>query len=181
MFVLRYAVAAILGLFVASDSLAEGFWSYKDWIATAGPGGNGPSITCMARGGQEGWPYIQVDTSNADSRPPDVYPRVFYSEIGMRGIAPEMTNGAPIRFVLDTGQSFTAYASIGVDAYAIPSAVAVLDHADRQPMLKAMRQGSHVDVMEDGKRLMRISLSGFTAAYGKIAEQCGFPTVGVID
>ena len=174
---MRWIVLA--ALVAATPAMADGFWSYKDWIVTARSGASG--IDCTARGGREGWPGLWVETSSADTKPPALYPRVRYAEIGIRGIAPDMKNGEAIRFVVDGGASFATTASVGLDSEGIPRAEAILKRSDSQPLLAAMRRGNRVDIMSGGKRLQRISLSGFTASYGKMAEQCRFKTVGVID
>lgn len=170
------AAAALSG----GDAQAE-FWTYKDWTVVTQSKQGGRVTACDARGGPEGWPQLMVETSDVDTKPPALFPSVSYSEPGFRGVTFSVKDGDRLDFVFDDGAAFEAHVGVGVDAEGIPYARAVLEHEDRRPMLGKMRTGSFVDVMRGGERLSRYSLSGFTAAYGKIAEQCRFSTVGVID
>lgn len=166
---------------LAAPSAAFESWSYKDWFVFTDTSEGGRVVECTAQTGPDGGPFIRVITSDADTKPPGLYPAVGYLEPGLRGVPTDLQDGDRVRFVLDDGRVFEAIGAATLTSEGIPQGLAMMEFAGRQPLLQAMRNGRRVDVMRGSEMLLGASLSGFTAAYGKLAEQCRFPTVGVID
>lgn len=178
----RIIAVALLAVCVATSAAAfDEWWDYRDWTAFIERVQGGRVTECTARAGPDGGPFLTVSTTDVDTKPPALYPSIDYEEPGIRGIPTQLRDGDRITFVLDTGEALELVGASYLTSEGIPRASAGVEYADRQPLLKAMRNGSQLDVMRGGERLARVSLAGFTAAYGKIAEQCSFPTVGVID
>lgn len=173
---MRHAlISAIVLSALALPLPASGkMWTYKNWWINADGG------KCEARTGREGWYYLEVRANRSGPKPPKRYPLVTFSTVGIRGVAPSIKDGETVRFVVDSGLSLTARGVVRAHDPGIYTGEADIAPRDRQRLLKAMRHGRYVDIFKGRERLLRASLSGFTAAYGKMAEQCRFSTVGVI-
>ena len=163
-------------------ALAE-YWTFRDWSVQVERVDTGEDlrITCRASTGGDGDPVLEVYVSNGDAMPPGVFPWVSLRESAPRGYATLMRDGDDAVFTFDTGARLPAIVRGGFDGDGIPFAHAEIDETDNQAALRAMRKASNVQISRGSESVYTASLSGFTAAYGKIAEQCGFPTTGVFD
>lgn len=178
----RLLVLPLLLAAIAPASASEQWWEYRDWrvhVATVDTGED-LRVTCRAATGGDGDPVLAIEISNGDVLPPSMFPPVAIEEYAPRGYATLLQDGDTVRFVLDSGSFGEGYVRAGHDA-GIPFAVGVSDEMDTLALLQGMRRGDRLAVFRGGDLVYTASLAGFTAAYGKVAEQCGFPTTGVID
>lgn len=163
-------------------------WDYKDWTVAveAVDTGEDLRITCRAWTGGDGQPRLVIEVSNGDALPPHHYPLPHLYESAPRGHRTMLFDGAWVMFEVDVlvepdlpwraeGEAQAWYDDDGIlQAVARP-------FGDGLDLLAVMREAGTLWVTLDSEVVYAASLSGFTAAYGKMAEQCGFPTVGVID
>ncbi|MBO6509051.1 MAG: hypothetical protein JJ979_11350 [Roseibium sp.] len=99
----------------------------------------------------------------------------------MRGHRTVLQNGQTVNFVFDDGDSAQAsvYADLDQDGFAF--AETSFPFEDNQRVLQAMQRNGLIDIVGPEGLVYSASLSGFTASYRKVAEQCGFPVDGVIN
>lgn len=179
-----FALAAVASLgFGGSANADDLYFSYKDWNVTVESIDTGEDlrISCRMSTGGDGDPVVVIDISNGDGLPPYDYPGVMFTSQAPRGYSTGIDDGETITFVFDDGDQIaaTAYKSVVDGAYEYAETSFPL--ADKQRVLQAMQRNSTVDIISKQQVMYTASLSGFTAAYRKIAEQCGFPVTGVID
>lgn len=158
------------------QAAAQYYWEYKDWRVWVEEIDTGEDLrrTCSARTGGDGDPVISIEMSNGDAGPPDFYPYPSITERAPRHFPTLMQDGQPVRFVIDTGAVFSTTAQSWLTDEGLFEAYAALNLADNLPTLQAMKRGSVMEVRTGGRTLYTASLSGFTAAYGKMMDSCGF-------
>lgn len=162
----------------------EQYFDYKDWtvIVSRFDTGEDLRVECTIRTGGDGMPSLQTSVSNGDVLPPDYFPGMTLHETAPRGSKAVMQDGDPITFAFDNGTQLAASASGWLDDDGIAAAESqFLQQSDNLNALQAMRHSGSVTISGPKGAVYSASLNGFTAAYGKMAEQCGFPTEGVID
>jgi hypothetical protein len=155
---------------------AQHYWEYKDWRVWVEDIDTGEDLrrTCSARTGGDGAPVISLEVSNGDAGPPDFYPSPSIMERAPRHYPTLMQDGQPVRFVIDTGTVFSTTAQAWVTDEGLFEASAALSLADNLPVLQVMKRGSRLEIQTAGRTLYTASLAGFTAAYGKMMDSCGF-------
>jgi hypothetical protein len=166
-----------------SAHAAEQYFDYKDWTVRveAVDTGEDLRITCSMWTGGDGDPTVGFTLANGDALPPDVFPGVQLTERAIRGHATVLQNEEKVTFVFDDGDSAQAsvYADFDEDGFAF--AQTSFPFEDNQRVLQAMQRNGQIDITGPGGLVYTASLSGFTASYRKVAEQCGFPVDGVVN
>lgn len=175
-----YLRAAVLSG-MASGAYAEHMsWSYGDWqvyiehIDT----GEDLRVTCTAWTGGDGLPSLYVAVSNGDAGPPNHYPSLTIRETAPRHHLTQMLDGQAVAMSIDGKVIYYALVDARLDDNAIFVAEAPLRWKDAGEALWWARAGDIVDITlvspnSAGTALYRASLSGFTAAYGKMMDSCG--------
>ncbi|MFQ1702855.1 hypothetical protein ACJ5NV_19935 [Loktanella agnita] len=179
---MKYALA-FLALLPAAASGETQYWDYKDWriIVDTVDTGEDLRVTCRAMTGGDGLRSLAIEVSNGDTLPPDHYPAPVLHESAPRGYDTVMQDGQRVLFQFSLDDLTEGFVTAGLNDEGIKVATARAHEGDSLWMLQTMRTGDMLSVTLEGELVYRASLSGFTAAYGKIAEQCGFPTTGVIE
>jgi len=179
--ILRAGLAAFV-LLPGPVAAAE-YWEFRDWRVSVDEIDTGEDLrrTCRASTGGDGLPVLSVEFSNGDAGPPDFYPPVVIGEHAVRNFQTVMRDGAAVSAVFDDGDgaAATAYGWVNEDGF--EEAEASFGGPDALLVLQAMRRNGVMDITTGGKLVLSASLNGFTAAYLKIAEQCGFSAEGVVD
>lgn len=137
-------------------------------------------VKCRAFTGGDGAPVLALEVSNGDALPPYHWPEVRLEETAPRGYATHLVAGPPVSFIFDDGVGYPGQAWTGRNEEGFAAASAAPDQAFSLNILQGMRRGRALYIQQNGRLAMMASLSGFTAAYGRIAEACGFTTAGVI-
>ena len=176
----------VLALLAAMPTVAQAqdqYWDYKDWTVRVETVDTGEDLRvfCSAYTGGDGQPTLRIDVSNGDAMPPDFYPAPVLHESAPRGYATMMQDGQRVLFEFDLDTLTEGFVQAFYDEDGIMQAQAYVISSENQWLLQNMRHGDQMWITLDGDVVYGASLSGFTAAYGKIAEQCGFTTDGVID
>ena len=158
------------------------YWDYRDWSVAVESYDTGEDwrVNCTAWTGGDGMPTLRIEVSNGDVLPPYSYPAPTLHETAPRGYDTMMHDGDRVLFEFDLDTVTEGFVTAGYDDDGILNATVQAHEADSLWLLQTMRHGDTLWVTLDGEVVYGASLSGFTAAYGKIAEQCGFPTKGVI-
>lgn len=182
---MRYLFAAAFAL-AATTGAAKSeirYFHYGDWTAVIDVFDTEDErrTVCTAKTGGDGLPSLNVSISDGDVLPPDAFPSVFLSESAPRGYHTAMREGDSVIFRVEGGSAHLGLATAWTDEEGIGQAEALLDPRDNQFVLREMRVGDRLEVVVARETVFSASLSGFTAAYGKIAEGCGFTTIGVVD
>ncbi|MEO9648484.1 MAG: hypothetical protein ABJ360_21430 [Roseobacter sp.] len=175
------SVAALISATAAQAG--DQYWEYQDWTVHVQTVDTGQDVrvTCRASTGGDGDPILFLTQSNGDAGPPYHYPQPTLLENAPRGYSTLMREGARVLFQFDVDWYTEGFALAGFTQEGIMQAVAQAHPGDSLGLLQTMRRAGTLWVTMDGEVVYAASLSGFTAAYGKMAEQCGFPSVGVID
>ncbi len=160
----------------------EWFWTYGDWTVHVDAFDTGEDwrTTCAAWTGGDGDPTLRLETSNGDAGPPDDYPRVTLHESAPRGYNTQMQNGQAITLIIDQELDYYALVDAYYDEDGIVQAEAQVRWQDAAYILLSMKSGSQMDMrlmspIKVSERIYLASLSGFTAAYGKMMDSCGHP------
>jgi hypothetical protein len=123
-----------------------------------------------------------IEVSNGDAGPPDFYPVPILKDVVIRGYPTVLKDGQQVVFKVDDGTDVFGTVISGYDESEFPWVIAQPTQNDSLRLLQAMRLSNQVSFIVDGEPFhFNASLAGFTASYGKIAEQCAFPTAGVIE
>jgi len=162
---------------------AQDFWSYKDWNVSVElvPSEEDDYRQCVIFTGGDGLPTVSAEFFTGDAGPPYSYPEVKVTERAIRGYATVMKNGDPMSFIFDDGSVIRGEAEAILDEDGFAVAFARVGQQDNLLALQAMRGNAEVTVSGPGYEVMAASLSGFSAAYLKMAEVCGFSTEGVFE
>lgn len=179
----------VLGLSVAAQPMLASAGrivedhAYKDWraIVLESEGGEETWRDCIAMTGGDGLPVLEVVARQYDAGPPYSFPLVQIREQAPRHYSTLLQEGGRVDFVFDDGDSYSGTAFNDVVEDVFQSGTASPPVEDMLYVLQGMRRAGQLDVSFEGQLLLEASLSGFTAAYGKIAEACEFSTMGVID
>ena len=165
-----------------TDAKADDTWSYKDWSVSkqVQEGVQGTSIICtMQPDNMTGILQMSISHSSLDAGPPESYPAMtFFKGLG--------EDGQPMALAPDDLQASWAFDgkdTIAVNlewdfknnqnTFAVPS-------TDSQELLAGMAKGSTLVLNTPLFGDQKVSLSGFAAVYGKMADWCGFSTEGVL-
>jgi hypothetical protein len=160
------------------------YFDYKDWsvIVETVDTGEDMRMTCRAFTGGDGMPSMGFEMSNGDAGPPAAYPVPTLREVIYRGYPTPFQDGLQVTFVPDNGAVTTGQVSVGFDESDFPWAIAQPAQNDSLQLLQSMRRSHAMSFTIAGEPFhFTASMSGFTAAYGKMAEQCEFSIIGVID
>ncbi|MFY0309730.1 hypothetical protein ACFMBG_07510 [Leisingera sp. D0M16] len=166
-----------LAVAAASPAWAE-YWNYKDWHVTveAHVTEQDSYLTCRAWTGGDGDPVLALDVFSGDAGPPAFYPMAQVQEYAPRHYPTLMQQGGTVDFIFDFDRTFSIAAGINswINEEGLAEAESVLRFQDHLVMLQAMKQGSWVEIWAGNDMFYEASLSGFTAAYGKMMDECGF-------
>jgi len=173
--------AAVSAIAIATGAFAEGYWEFGSWRVEviADDVGEDLLMYCIASSGGDGEPSIFVEFMDHDVGPPDAYPSVVITESAPRGFPTQMQDGMAGYVIFDTYERADATPFAYFDEYGF--AVARVRYDDSQWMLQRMQASGRMDLVVAGRPVMAAQLDGFTAAYLKAAEECGFTGVGVVD
>lgn len=174
----------VLTLFGATTAQADSqFWNYKDWnvVVETVDTGEDIRVTCRAFTGGDGDPTLDITVSNGDALPPYYYPAPTLIEQAPRGYSTGRQQNQMVTFSSDDGWAVQGSIEVALSAEGFEIATSYAPVPEAQQMLQAMRRAGNIVITSNDVSIYIASLNGFTAAYGKIAEQCGFPTTGVID
>lgn len=158
------------------------YWDYKDWhvAVEAIDTGEDLRVTCTGWTGGDGMPSLRISLSNGDAGPPTFYPQPTFYESAPRHYPTQLQNGQRVMFEFDADWRTEGFVEAGFTEEGIAYAQARAHQGDSLGLLQVMRQAGTLWITHDGEIAGEFSLSGFTAAYGKMAEQCGFSTLNVI-
>ncbi|CUH52564.1 hypothetical protein [Shimia marina] len=159
------------------------FWEYGSWRVVAETIDTGEDLrrTCTALTGGDGTPTLSVEISNGDGGPPHTFPSVEVRESAIRGYPTRMQDGQPLYIRFDDEDSMDATVHGYLDEDGFAQAYFRFDHPDSQWVLLAMRRNHQLDAVVAHQPYATFFLDGFTAAYVKAMEQCGFSGAGVVD
>ncbi|OCX65352.1 hypothetical protein BFP70_09805 [Thioclava sp. SK-1] len=169
--------AIILALAMATPAGAEETWSYRDWRVSVIPQTSGDDdwLECTARTGGDGMPTVSVSLTSQDAGPPTVNPPVTYLETAPRHYLPLYRDHDQAVAVFDDGDSTTTVAQSGLNDEGLVWARAVFNGPATDNMLHAMHRNGLLEFTAPGKDgHYSFSLNGFTAAYLKAMDRCGF-------
>lgn len=181
---LRFVLSClVLSAATVQAASAQDFWSYKDWNVSVElvPSEEDDYKQCVIFTGGDGLPTVSAEFFSGDAGPPYSYPEVTVEERAIRGYATVMKNDDQIAFTFDDGSVIrgAVEAVVDEDGFAVASGRA--GQQDNLPALQAMRSNAEATVSGPGYEVTTVSLNGFSAAYLKMAEVCGFSTEGVLD
>jgi hypothetical protein len=177
-------VVASVACCLASTALSsEQFFSFKDWNVQVETVDTGEDlrITCSMWTGGDGNPSVGFSISNGDALPPSIFPNVQLTERAIRGYPTVLQNEQKVNWVFDDGDSAQASVYADFDQEGFAFAETNFPYEDNQRVLQAMQRNGLIDIVGPGGLVYSASLSGFTASYRKVAEQCGFTVEGVIN
>jgi len=162
----------------AGSGLAEEYWSYRDWNVQVGAprGVEDTYVTCRAWTGGDGDPILTLEVYAGDAGPPYHYPMATLREIAPRRYPTQMQDGQTVDFLFDFDREFYIAAPVAgwINDEGLAEAQSRLQQGDTLPMLHAMKKGSYVESWIGNDMIYEASLRGFTAAYGKMMDECGF-------
>ncbi len=175
---MRLISVSLLALAWALPAHAAQHWTYKDWQVFVEDhiSEEDDYVFCSARTGGDGDPVLAVEVFSGDAGPPFHYPMAYVWESSPRSYPTLLQTGQTVDFIFDFDRSFhiSAVANSWINDEGIAEASSGVGHLDQLPMLRAMQQGSFVEIWVGNDMLYEASLSGFTAAYGKMMDECGF-------
>ncbi|WP_293576804.1 hypothetical protein [Phaeobacter sp.] len=165
----------------AAPALASDYWEYQDWSVAVED-----RITeehdwrdCSAWTGGDGDPIVRLEVTQDDIGPPESYPQLHYREIAPRGYPTHVVHGQAIGFIIDNQAVFYAIADGDINDEGLAEVSALARWNDALNLIRWMQAGTTLDVhivrpYDGGETALRASLAGFTAAYGKMMDACGF-------
>lgn len=159
------------------------YWDYKDWHVAVETIDTGQDlrVTCTGWTGGDGLPSLRLSLSNGDAGPPTFYPQPTFYETAPRHYPTRLQDGQRVMFEFDADWRTEGFVDAGLTDEGIAYAQARAHQIDSLGLLQVMRQAGTLWITHEGEIAGAFSLSGFTAAYGKMAEECGFSTVHVIN
>ncbi|WP_417667919.1 hypothetical protein [Roseibium sp.] len=184
MFALRLALLGGLSAAAfSSPALAENFWTFKDWNVSIeeAPSEEDNYLNCRIFTGGDGMPTLSVNFFTGDAGPPLSFPDVAIEERAIRGYPTLMQDGGPVNFVFDDGDGVSGMAEAGFDEDGFAYAIGRVNYDQNLFALQGMRRAGELYISTSGGQLLTASLNGFSAAYLKMADVCGFSTEGVIE
>jgi hypothetical protein len=174
---MRKFLALVLAISPALPATAgAGYWNYNDWHVSTEQIDTGEDlrVTCYAHTGGDGDPVWALEVSNGDAGPPEFFPTPRLIEIAPRHHKTVMYDQQSIEFKFDTGTSITGQAVAYVNEEGLVQAESGPQHNSVLLMLMAMRRGTTLEAHGNNEVIATASLKGFTAAYGKMMDECGF-------
>jgi hypothetical protein len=176
----RHCLALALTILPALPATAQ-YWEFGDWrvFVETHESTEHTSHTCTASTGGDGDPSLRLSVYDLDGGPPDSYPAPTLYESAVRGYPTQVQNGQAVGFVFDQQAAFYAIANGYFDAEGFAQVEAAPRWQDTINMLRWMKAGQSIDIRTvqpygPGQPVMQASLRGFTAAYGKMMDECGF-------
>jgi hypothetical protein len=176
----RFSLAFALTLLSPLPAAAQ-YWQFGDWRVTVETQETSEHIsqTCTAVTGGDGLPSLSLSVYSLDAGPPDYYPAPTLRESAIRGHPTLVQNGQAVGFVFDQGTAFYGIANGYLDADGFAQSETAPRWQDTASMLLWMKAGQSIDIRTvqpygPGVPVLQASLRGFTAAYGKMMDECGF-------
>jgi len=179
---LRLIICGLIAL-MAGPTWADEFWEYGSWYVIVQEIDTGEDLrrSCSAVTGGDGEPSVAISISNGDVGPPDFFPTVIVREHAPRGYQTVLQDGQAAYIRFDNEDVMDGVVAGYFDKEGFAHAEIAFDHPLSQWVLQAMHMNGQFDVVVDGKVFMYAYMDGFTAAYLKMAEECGFDGAGVVD
>ena len=175
---LAFGLVAVLA---APPVVAEDYWEFGDWrvYVEVSQTLEHTVRTCAALTGGDGLPSLNLEVNNLDAGPPTDYPEPFLLENAPRGNSTQVQNGQAVGFVVDGQAAFYGIANGYSDENGFLFARVEPRWQDTVNMLKWMKVGQNIDIRTvhpygAGEQVLLVSLKGFSAAYGKMMDECGF-------
>ncbi len=160
---------------------AAQYWEFGDWRVSVETQETSEhsSQTCTALTGGDGIPSLSLSVYSLDGGPPDDYPKPTLRESAIRGHPTLAQNGQAVGFVFDQQAAFYGIANGYFDADGFAHSETAPRWQDTVNMLLWMKADQSIDIRTvqpygPGVPIMQASLRGFTAAYGKMMDECGF-------
>ncbi|MBT2129978.1 hypothetical protein [Aliiroseovarius lamellibrachiae] len=180
---MRFYWVVFVGIGVGAAQAETEYWDYKDWHVAAESIDTGEDlrVSCTAWTGGDGMPSLRLEQSNGDAGPPSYYPQPYMHETAARHYPTFLQDGQRVMFEFDADWRTEGFVQAGFTEEGLAYADARAHQGDSLGLLQTMRRAGTLWVTLDGEIAGEFSMSGFTAAYGKMAEQCGFSTQDVID
>ncbi len=161
-------------------TLASDYWEYQDWSVAADM-----RITeehdwrdCTAWTGGDGLPLLRMTVTQGDVGPPETYPQLELFASAPRHYPTQVQNGQAIGFVIDREAVFYGIANAEINEEGLAEASAQVRWMDALNSILWMQNGQRMEVRTvvpyaAGEMVLDASLAGFTAAYGKMMDECG--------
>lgn len=178
---MKFVLFLLASAFATGAAANPAYYDYKDWLVVVEDVDETLRI-CRGQTGGDGDPVFSITVTSADVElPPHAFPVPRLRETAPRGYATRFEGKSTVYFETDTGWKTEghAYAGLNDEGLAWGQAEPYVGD-DGADMLREMRQAGRMYITWDGETVYAASLAGFTAAYGKMAEQCGFTTEGVL-
>jgi len=182
--------AILVGVFwvlAAGSAMAQGDWDYGSWrVSTFSENVGTAGIVedvyhyCIASSGGDGDARISIEFMSHDAGPPTVYPSVVIEEYAPRGYDTQMQDGMTGYIIFDSYETAAATPVTSYDPDGYKRARVSYDQPYSQWMLQKMQANGRLDLVVQGRPVAAFQLNGFSAAYLKAADECGFSGVGVI-
>ncbi|WP_068312335.1 hypothetical protein [Polycladidibacter hongkongensis] len=152
------------------DGYTSYSFQYRRWRVALLDEDTGEDIrrTCTAWTGKKGEPRLSISMSNGDVGPPHVYPQL---KVSGNKILRKAQQGASYTLKIDANMPFLAVGNKENPAVTLPS-----NTPQTSGILAQMQAGYNLKVYADGTLMRRFSLLGFTKAYNKVMQGCGFST-----
>ena len=172
---LRQILAGLL-VMIAGPTWADDYWQYGSWGVFLEEQDTGQDLwrICSAVSGFDGGPTVMISVSNGDAGPPDFFPTVLIFEQAIRKFNTSLRGGQAAYINFNDGNLWNGEVDHYVSDEGLARADIAFDHPLSQSVLRAMRKNSDFDVVVEGKRFMTVNLAGFSAAYLKMLDECGF-------
>ena len=136
---------------------------------------------CKMLTGGDGEPSVHVSMYSGDVGPPDYYPTVRVTEPTYRGYPTLLQDDQKLYAWFDSEETFNAKASKYINENGSPVTEIVFADHQSLAMLQTMRLNDQMDIVVNGQVFVTAFLDGFTASYLKMAGECGFSGVGVVN
>lgn len=168
-------------LLLPQMSVAQEYWSFGDWFVQTHVIDTGEDLrkTCTAHTGGDGMPVLRLEVSSGDAGPPYAYPTPHYRSSAPRGFTTQIQAGDSVIFEFNnrTGSDVMIETGVTEGVFAFAQAAPFPQHT--LWYLQNMRTLDTLSVYRSGQNTRRAhvftaSLRGFTAAYLKMMESCGF-------
>ena len=178
---MRFIIACLV-LF-ANPATAQGFWEFGSWrvIVDEFDTGQDVRLDCTMLTGGDGEPSVRVSMYSGDVGPPDYYPTVRVTEPTYRGYPTILQGDQKLYAWFDSEETFNAKASKYINENGSPVTEIVFADHQSLAMLQTMRLNDQMDIVVNGQVFVTAFLDGFTASYLKMAGECGFSGVGVVN
>ncbi|MBU2866052.1 hypothetical protein [Pacificibacter marinus] len=171
-------------LTLPSVGVAQGdYWEFGDWRVMVDEVDTGEDLrrTCTMVTGGDGDMSAVLTISNGDAGPPDYFPELMISDHAIRHHSTVLKQDAPLYLHFDDEDVIDGSIIQYIDAEGFQHAEARFPQAHSQWVLLAMKRNNQMDVMMNNTRVHVFSLSGFSASYLKMVDECGFTDMGVLD